>query len=991
MSGLPLYAVYSIMFLLASFCYILLGVYVWTLNPKQSLNRLFFACCLSLSIWAYAFSIANGATSYEISFFWHRVSVLGWGLLYSVLLHYFLVLTERGNLLKKPITYLLLYGPALVNVFIYGVYTPSAAVEFELVQRSAGWANQSANGFFDWFFYIYYISFSVASIILLWIWDFMRIDENKKRVAKLVSLSFAISVILGTITDVIPRLFVQDVKPQLGVIFAIIPITTIFFAVKKHGFMTKQSKKPMGITDGILTERMRLWFYNFLAVLFFAFSVLLLLEILLYRSELTVILFTSSAVFFVGLCVFMLLHSPISLPKQDFYLSVLMALTIPFVHFRYMSHGSSNIIWATPFLLMIVASVFNQRLMLLFVVVTSIASQLWIGFLNPLQEVLLTRVDYVARVLFFLISAAMVFLVSRLYQERLQENEEQMRLQRLISEVSAELVSVSVGNLDEKINWILRTSGMLFCVNRVYLIQNSENVATTSKIHEWCAEGLSSEKQQVNALICVPILNRDKMVGFLGCDPILSDKVWNNSLKKALQIIANVLSDALMKVRAEKSINFLAYYDGLTGLKNLALFKTHLDSSIAYARRNKALLGVLFLDLDGFKSVNDTMGHEAGDYVLKEVAQRLKSCVRRYDTVCRFGGDEFLVMFPQISPVNGGDSLAHIVQAGNKLMGAFVEPVVVNGQEFYITASAGIAVYPEDGDDSDMLIKNADLAMYASKDNGKNQLTVCSSQMKGAVKERLELTTDLYSALLKEELHLHYQPQVHLETGKIVGVEALIRWEHPQKGPVSPSVFIPLAEQTGLIHGIGEWVLATACRQTKTWQEKGYEPIVMAVNLSVEQFRTSYVADVLATVLKDTGLDPAYLELEITEGIAIDESESSIALLNALKQQGVTIAIDDFGTAYSSLSRLKGLPIDRIKMAMEFVQGIGQGSKDEAIAMVIIGLAKSLGLKVIAEGVENLGQMEFLRQGGCDEVQGYYFYRPMPASELEKLLIEGVG
>ena len=574
---------------------------------------------------------------------------------------------------------------------------------------------------------------------------------------------------------------------------------------------------------------------------------------------------------------------------------------------------------------------------------------------------------------------------------------------------------------------ILQKSGTFFSIDRTYMVQFSEDLSIANCTHEWCQQDVESnreligslptmafsrwkedfkafkpffindiktmledslserallEAKQVKSLMVVPIINNESSIGFLGFDAVKSIKKWESSHIEVMHIIGNVISDALTKVRAEKDISYMAYYDILTGLPNRTLFKNHLEKAIALAERSEKLIGIMFLDLDAFKSINDTMGHEAGDLLLKEIGRRLSQCVRKYDTVCRFGGDEFLVLFPQIA------TQEEIKLAGEKVMSQFEESVIINEQAFYITASAGFSVWPVDGLDSETLIKSADLAMYASKDQGKNQITFCTPIMKEAVKEKMQLTNDLYRALEKNELLLYYQPQVQIDTGKIVGLEALIRWKHPEKGMISPVNFIPLAEQTGLIHSIGEWVLKTACQQNKVWQDMGITPIVMAVNLSVEQFKTPHLIEIVADVLKDTGLPPEYLELEITESIAIKEPAYIIPILNSLKKLGVAISIDDFGTEYSSLSRLKELPIDRIKMAMEFVQGIENGTKDEAIAMVIINLAKSLGLRVIAEGVETKGQLEFLTKGICDDVQGYYFHRPMPVEEVEMLMLK---
>lgn len=922
----------------------------------------------------------------------------------------------------------MIYCPAIVNIVVFGLYSPSARAEFDLVRTSAGWVNISGNGIFDWYFYMYYIVFSLACILLLWTWNRVKFDINIKRTVTLISLSFAIGMSIGSITDVLFRLFMQDTKPQLGVIFAIIPVGTVFYTVKRYGLMMNQTRKHTIEPGKILTERTRLLFYRFLSIAYIAASLFILLEYFIYKETFSTIVFISSIIFFIGLCITTIPHLSFSVNIQDRMVSLMVAITVPLVLLRYINHSASNIIWSAPFLIMILASIFNQRLMLILIVVSASFTQLWIWSMHPEQVVTVASTEHVSRLIIFLVAAVMVYYINRIYQRRLQENEEQTNIQRLMSQISAALVSVNVENLDDKINWILQLNGEFFAVDRTYLFQSSEDLLTTTYTHEWCTQDIAPaikrigslptesfpwwmahmnahqplyitdvkcmpkeaqserellEAQQVKSLISVPVISKGRVIGFLGFDSVKSPKVWRESHQEVLQIMANVVSDALVKVNAEKEISYMAYYDGLTGLSNRALFNNQLEKAISLAGRSEKLIGILFLDLDSFKAVNDTMGHEAGDMLLKEISRRLSHSVRRYDTVCRFGGDEFLVMFPQI------DTQEQIEQAGDKLMSVFEDPVILKGQEFYITASAGVAVYPIDGEDVETLIKSADLAMYTSKDHGKNQVTFCSPIMKEAVKEKMQLTNDLYRALEREELLLYYQPQVQIDTGKIIGLEALIRWQHPERDMVPPIKFISLAEQTGLIHPIGEWVLKTACRQNKAWQDMGLASVVMAVNLSVEQFRTPHLTEVVAKALRESGLSPEYLELEITEGIAIKESDYIIPILNNLKEQGVAISIDNFGTAYSSLSRLKELPIDRLKMAMEFVQGIDKGTKDKAIVMVIINLAKSLGLRVIAEGVETEGQLAFLTKGICDEVQGYYFHRPMPAADVQKIMQKG--
>jgi len=432
--------------------------------------------------------------------------------------------------------------------------------------------------------------------------------------------------------------------------------------------------------------------------------------------------------------------------------------------------------------------------------------------------------------------------------------------------------------------------------------------------------------------------------------------------------------------KIQEKVTHLAYHDHLTGLPNKIMFTDRLSQAIFLARRTEKPLGVLFVDLDAFKMVNDTMGHDQGDELLKEVAKRLAASVRSDDTVCRVGGDEFILMVQNIS--NPED----IVKIANKVVACFEEPYKLKGQDFFVTSSIGVAMYPIDGDNVDTLIKNADIAMYKAKESGKNQYVMCTPVMKDKVMETMTLTNRLYRALERNELMLYYQPQVSCESSKIIGVEALLRWKHPELGFVPPSKFIPLAEQTGLIMSIGDWVLKTACKQNKAWRDAGFPHMRMAVNLSLQQLQNPNIGRRVDEILEETGLSPRCLELEITESIAMNESGQVIEVLESFKKKGISISIDDFGTEYSSLSRLKYLPIDRIKIAMPFVQGIAVSEKDEAITKAIIVLAKNLGMHTIAEGVETKQQLDFLSQRMCEEIQGFYYYKPLPAEEIEAIL-----
>ena len=455
------------------------------------------------------------------------------------------------------------------------------------------------------------------------------------------------------------------------------------------------------------------------------------------------------------------------------------------------------------------------------------------------------------------------------------------------------------------------------------------------------------------------------------------------------------LNKAVREVTETKNaLRQLAYYDSLTNLPNRRLFTEQLRLLLKMAKRNGELMGLLFLDLDNFKRINDSLGHVAGDLLLREVSKRLSQCVRESDVVghyitstseidvSRLGGDEFTVVLNRLDKIESAGIVAQ------RLLDMLVQPMTIQGHELVITPSIGIAIAPRDADDVDTLLKAADTAMYHAKGAGKNNFVFYSSEMDAATVERLTLENDLRRAIERNELLLHYQPQVDTNTGSIIGAEALMRWEHPERGLVPPFKFIPLAEEMGLIGEMGEWGLKEACRQVVEWQSQGMELPKVSVNVSALQFNHSFIRRV-GEVLSETGMHPKRLELELTEGIMMEGSESVVRSFEEIRSLGVQLSIDDFGTGYSSLSYLSRFPLDELKIDRSFVIEFDKSEGDAGLIMAIIAMANSLGLKLVAEGVETHDQYRFLKQHGAGVIQGYLFSKPVPADELKPMLIPG--
>jgi diguanylate cyclase (GGDEF)-like protein len=430
--------------------------------------------------------------------------------------------------------------------------------------------------------------------------------------------------------------------------------------------------------------------------------------------------------------------------------------------------------------------------------------------------------------------------------------------------------------------------------------------------------------------------------------------------------------------KSQERIRFLAYHDPLTRLPNRELLKDRLEQTIASAHRDSKKAALLFVDLDNFKAVNDSLGHPAGDIVLQQVAERLQKCARECDTVARLGGDEFLLVLENVK-----DNTDAVV-AADRIRTTISSDLCVHGVYLSPTCSVGISLFPEDGEDAQTLLRNADIALARAKESGRNEWQLFTEDMHGEAKERLTLEHDLRRALDLGQLFLEYQPQLDLSTGRIVGAEALLRWRHPQMGMVPPSKFIPVAERIGEIIRVGTWVLQTACAQARQWQEEGIAPLIVAVNVSAVQFRDGSLLRVIKDTLDETGVAPQYLELELTESLLISNASVLTPLLQRLSELGINLVIDDFGTGYCGLSYLRQFHFSKLKIDHSFVRSILTNKRDATLTAAIINIAKLLDMELIAECVETQEQLEFLRSLGCDAIQGFYFSRPLSASDFAR-------
>jgi diguanylate cyclase (GGDEF)-like protein len=489
------------------------------------------------------------------------------------------------------------------------------------------------------------------------------------------------------------------------------------------------------------------------------------------------------------------------------------------------------------------------------------------------------------------------------------------------------------------------------------------------------AEQAMLARDQILSVLVVPIIVNDQFWGFIELDNCTLEYQWSPQEESVLFAMAASISAALQRHHREEIIRYQAFHDALTNLPNRVFFNEHLEMALRAAQVNQTQVAVMFMDLDRFKTINDTLGHAIGDDLLKQVAQRLSECLRKGDILARWGGDEFTILLSTITEVE--DAL----EVANRILETLKDPFNIAGHELYVSTSIGISIYPEDGQAPGLLLQNADVALYRSKDQGRGSCQLYNIAMNSKAPELFTLEHHLRHALERDELRVYYQPKVNIQTGAIVGLEALIRWEHPEMGMVSPGTFIPLAEETGLIVDIGEWILRTACEQLVSWHRLGLQPLSIAVNLSARQFFQPNLVDLVAQTLIDAQLDPQFLELEITETTAVKNIEFTRSVLKQLQALNVSIAMDDFGTGYSSLNYLKQLPFNTLKVDQGFIRDLRPNSTDAVIINAVIAMGRGLKLKVVAEGVETQEQLDLLKALQCEVVQGYFFSRPLPVNE----------
>ena len=1013
----------AIIFSVASAVYIFIGIYALCLDHRSKTNILFFAMTLSLSIWSFGFSMSIAAETLSMVLFWRRFAALGFGALYSIMLHFFMAFTNNKTIGRRKLPYVFLYLPTLI-VYLGFTYFPKInPKQYNMTYTPIGWTNIAVNNIWDIFFMVYYVSYFLLSLYLLWSWGRKSDNPMNKKISRTIIISFLFAMLLGSVIDMLGNVIFSTYVLQLAPILVIFPALVIYYHIRKHRFLSPEDINENAI---LMSEQIRAKVSSYISIGFiFASMINFVASYFFTENDGQVFIPFSSGMFvFIAFAIQLTQRYIKHKNVKDIIIASLFSLAIPILTFRYINTAGATV-WAFPFALLIVSIIFDKSFFQIILSVSIILTQIVMWILMPEATITINNATHIVRLAIFLFAIWFARFSSRIFQSKLIENAEQIGFQNITTDISTEFISVSEQNLYKKMDTALDKLGTFLKPDRIYIYIFDEDKSRLIRHSQWKCHVLEDSKdidkmitfanypefirgvQDCNIItipdiststalasdelskllgstdksfVAMPIIIKNQVYGFFGIDAKAKSKPWSETQLGFFRIISLIFSATFERIQQEQEIIKLAFYDHITKLPNRFLFNERVKNMIALSERSNSIISVIFINLNAFKTINDSIGHDGGDMLIAKLAEQLTRTVRKSDTVARFGGDEFLIMLTNLSST---DVIPKIVQ---KILHIFDKPFVINEQEFFVTASAGIAVYPYDGKDADTLIKNADIAMYKSKELGKNRYMFCTEDMREEVLFKMKLTNNLFRVLERHELRLYYQPQVSTESRKIIGVEALARWFHPQYGLISPGLFIPLAEQIGLIGSIGGWVLKEACRQCKEWHLKGLPDIRIAVNVSLLQLKhPKFVRDV-EQVLKDTQLDAKYLDLELTESAAVSNSKYIIDALCSLKNLGITISIDDFGTEYSSLSRLSSMPIDKIKLDMRFIQSIDKSEKENAIIKSIIELSHTLGLKVVAEGVETEPQLNFLTEHKSDSIQGFYYYRPLPSEEIEDIL-----
>ncbi len=1021
----------SIVFYICGCFYALFGAYIVAVNAKSKVNRLFVMLTSSMAIWSFANSISNSANTADKSAFWKCISVFGWGVFFSLLLHFILVLTKTDSKLNKRIMYVLLYFPSVINIILYAPFGIIGKKHYELIWTDFGWVNKTSLNAGKFWLNAYPIVVSVISIILIFrLWSKLEPHTLLRRQTTFLLISIPMTFLSGMLTDILPDILGKEAFPKLTTIVMIIPVTMLFVASKKYGLLLDR-RRPVIVHQEAseLQDSDRLRLFKMITVVFEAGSVLsFLVGYFGMKGKLINELLLAA---FLMLSAVFVRNIPLIAKKrstQNNLFLIVSVLGMAYFLATNVKTGATTI-WAVYIIFLLCTVILDSGIQAYIFAAASIVIQIVFWIIYPEVPVIINGNEYITRIFIIVLAFATVRYITTEYASKIEGYQRFAREQEILERISSSFISVNSENVKDKIDEMFAMADEILEFDYAYLVEFSEDYEDATIINT-CVKDAEDESFPYHEGMKVKTATLHVAKALIARDmPIMCEDITNLSIDEAeeqkdyfmsrgvlsffalpikagedlkgmlvveyldrseisfkdrqlyfLKIIANILGDSRKKTLYEDMLYNFAYFDETTKLANRNLLMQRLDQRI-HGRTKSEKIAVLDIEIENIRMIKDTFGHSVGEQIMVESATILKKLTNEHCEIARSGEGKFVVVLSSV------DNTEQIEKCAEKVLDSFSHPVSteIGIEALFVVVRIGISVSPDDGIDADALLKNADLAGYEAKGTGE-KIVFYKERLERHVAENTLLTNRLFKALQNEEFFLEFQPQISCDTGKTVGIEALLRWTVGNNERVSPDRFIPILEQTGLIYDVGLWVLEQALQEHNKLVAKGFPPLRVSVNLSVVQFQgEDFILD-FSKVIEESLIDPKYIELEITESLFSENPQDLIKKLYRLKELGINIAIDDFGRGYSSLNRLKDIPFDRIKIDKDIIDYMDLEGKVAPITEIIILLAKTFKASITAEGVETKEQADFLRSIACDEIQGYYFSRPLSSEALKEFL-----
>ncbi len=1011
--------------------YLVFGAYTIASNTKSNANRLFLLLTSSMAIWSLTYAIASSAPTAESSAFWRCMSVFGWSFFHSILLHFALILTNYKFQINKLSEIFILYLPAFINVILFAPFGFLADKQYKMVQTDFGWVNTlPANAGQIWI-NVYYIVYTVITVVLLIRW-WKNIEPNTplKRHVTYFLLAILLPLILGSLTDILPGILGIKQIPRLTLLFLILPTTFLFITLKRFGVLIERPRTefyPQNLD--VLPEEERLRLFETAAAIFTIGALGSFFSgYFIAGGDLAHELSLALVVLSLGTFLSFIPHIAKKHTVQNTLFLITSIAGMSAFIIGNIATGAVTV-WAVYIMFLLYTVVLNSDIHTILFMVATLITQVVLGIIYPKVNVIIDSTQYLKRIFIIVLSYYAVRYLTAEYASKLKGYQRFVKEQEVLERISTSFISVSSENAKETTDKMLEMSADILGFNHAYIIEFDEDyedatilntcvknvksesfpfytgmkvkTATLPMAQSLITQGSSVTCEDFNDLAADEAAEQREFFLSRGVHsfcalPIPVDKYVkailvveyydriDRSIRERqlyfLKMVTNILGDAKQKTLYEDMLYNYAYFDETTKLANRNMLKKRLDQTIQ-DRQGSDKIAVLDIELENLRMINDTFGHNIGEQIMAGSAVILENLLGGCCDISRAGEGEFVVVLADVEDIEQIEDCAH------RLLNAFSNPVStsIGIEALFVVIRIGISVYPDDGRDALTLLKNADLAGYEARSSGE-PIVFYTEQLESHIAENTLFTNKLFKSLENEEFFLEFQPQVSCITEKTVGIEALLRWTSDGQRRIPPDRFIPILEQTGLIYDVGLWVLAQALQEHKRLIAHGFPPLRVSVNLSVVQFEgEDFISDV-AKIIEDSGVDPKYLELEITESLFSKDPEDVLKKLYELKELGVSIAIDDFGKGYSSLNRLKVVPFDRIKIDKEIIDYIDLDRKVAPITGIIVLLARTFKAEITAEGIETKEQAEFLKSLDCDEIQGYYYSRPLSTEALEEFL-----